>query len=101
MYAMKRLELIIERMALKRAGRILQNAGIKGYTVVPALAGFGNGTQWQRDRDMSASQDMVVVISISSGEAIERALEDLENLLGAHIGVLDISDVRVLRPDRF
>ncbi len=60
MHTMKRLELIIERMAYKRAGRVLESAGLNGYTVLPALAGFGNRTKWQRETDLSASQDMVV-----------------------------------------
>ena len=101
MHAMKRLELIIERMAMKRAGRVLESAGVKGYTVVPALAGYGQGSYWQRDRDMSASQDMVVMIAISSEAVMQVALEDLQKLLGAHIGVLSVSDVNVLRPERF
>lgn len=101
MATMKRLELIIERMAMKRAGRILEAAGAKGYTVVPALAGFGQGSHWQRDRDMSASQDMVVMISISTPETMTRARDDLQSLLGAHIGVLSICDVEVYRPERF
>lgn len=88
-------------MAMKRAGRILEAAGVKGYTVLPALAGFGRGSHWQRDRDMSASQDMVAIITISSPATIEKALKDLHNLLDSHIGVLNVGDVSVLRPDRF
>lgn len=101
MQMMQRLELIIERMAYKRAGRILEAAGVKGYTVLPALAGFGQGNHWQRDRDMSATQDMVVIVAISSPSAVTRALEELQALLGSHIGVLNVTDAAVLRPERF
>ncbi|WP_373009603.1 DUF190 domain-containing protein [Hyphomonas sp.] len=96
-----RLELIIERMALKRACRILETAGVSGYTVLPALSGYGRGSRWQRDRDLSASQDMVVIISISDEAPIRNVLLELHELLDQHIGILNTSRVEVLRPDRF
>ena len=96
-----RLELIIERMALKRVCRILETAGVSGYTVLPALSGYGRGNRWQRDRDLSASQDMVVIVSISEEATIRNVLMELHELLDQHIGILNISRVEVLRPDRF
>jgi PII-like signaling protein len=97
----KRIELIIEKMAWKRAGRVLEGAGLTGYTVVPALAGYGGGNRWQRDADISAANDMVLMVSIGSSERVEKALVEIENLLGAHIGVVSVSDVQVLRDERF
>jgi len=96
-----RLELVIERMAYKRAGRILVDAGVTGYTVVPALAGYGNGNPWQRDQDISGSRDMVVIICITDDETLEVIKEKMLSLLESHIGVVSISAVTVLRPDKF
>ena len=101
MHPMRRIELIIEKMAYRRAGRILEEAGMKGYTVVPALAGFGNGNKWSRDTDISASSDMVVMISVGDPDRVSAALDKLADLLGQHIGIVSISDVDVLRPERF
>lgn len=101
MHARLRLELIIERMAVPRACKLLEEAGLTGYTVLPAISGFGGVTRWNRDTDMSASSDMVVVISIGTEARVRSALGDLEKLLGTHIGVLSVSDVQVLRPGRF
>lgn len=97
----KRIELIIEKMAVKRAGRILEASGMTGYTVMPAMAGFGGGKHWRRDTDISASQDMVVVISIGEVERVTDALEQIANLLGAHVGIVSVSEVEILRPERF
>lgn len=97
----KRIELIIERMAYKRAGRIFESVDVSGYTVVPALAGYGNGNKWQRDQDISGSRDMVMMVSICDAETAEKALEQISSLLGEHVGVVTISDVTVLRPERF
>lgn len=97
----QRIELIIERMAYKRAGRVLEAAGLTGYSVLPALAGFGNGNRWSRDTDISSSSDMVVVISIGPADTVQACLAELQKLLGAHIGVVSVSDVQILRPERF
>ncbi len=101
MHPRHRLELIIERMAVSRACNILEAAGLTGYTILPALAGYGGGNRWSRDTDISAAGDMVVIISIGTEERIRAALQQMEKLLSAHIGVLNVSEVSVLRPERF
>jgi PII-like signaling protein len=101
MHSRLRLELIIERMAAPRACKLLEAAGLTGYTVLPALSGFGGQTRWSRDADMSASSDMVVLISIGAEAQVRAALNELESLLGSHIGVLSVGEVQVLRPGRF
>lgn len=101
MAKMVRIELIIEKMAMKRAGRILEACDVTGYTVFPALAGFGRGKHWTRDTDISASQDMVMIVTITSEPSAQQALTQLGQLLGAHIGVVSTSEVDVLRPERF
>lgn len=101
MHIKHRIELIIERMAYKRACRLLEAAGMTGYTVLPALAGYGGGNRWQRDSDISMARDMVVIVSVGDEERVTAAIEQIENLLGSHIGVVNISEVRVLRDERF
>ena len=101
MAAMRRLELIIERMAVKRAGNVFEEAGLTGYTVTSAMAGYGRGQRWTRDGDLSTAQDMVVMVTIGDAEKIGRVLKDLHRLLDAHIGVLSVGEVEVLRPERF
>jgi len=101
MFAKKRLELIIEKPAFNRACRILEDADVKGYTAFSAFAGFRSGRRWQRGTDLSASQDMVMLISVMDQDVIENVIDALENLVGSHIGLLNISDVQVLRPEKF
>jgi PII-like signaling protein len=101
MHVKKRLELIIERPAYKRACRVLVEAGATGYTVLPALAGYGGGNKWERGTDLSASNDMVVISSIMDQKIVNACTDALSKLLGSHIGVLSFSDVTVMRPDRF
>lgn len=97
----RRLELIIERMAQRRACEILEAAGCTGYTIVSAMEGFGGDRRWRRGDDLSAAGEMVIVITIGDSTRIEKALAELHRLLDDRIGVLSVSTVDVLRPDRF
>lgn len=101
MFEKKRLELIIEKPALTRACRILEEAGVTGYTVFSAVAGYGAGMRWQRGTDLSASRDMVMILSVIDHDIVEKAIANLENLIGSHIGLLSLSDVTVLRDEKF
>jgi PII-like signaling protein len=101
MYEKRRLELIIENMALSRACNVLEDAGLTGYTVLQAVAGFGGGSGWKSRDDLSDTREMAVVIAIGDDERIERALHALNSLLSEHIGVLSVGTVRVLRDERF
>ena len=96
-----RLELILERPALRRAEAILEEAGVTGWTVLPALSGYGGSTRWSRGTDISGASDMIVLISVGSRTRMEAALAPLHKLVDRHIGMLTLSDVRVLREGRF
>ncbi len=96
-----RIELIIERMAHKRACRVLEASGLTGYTVLPAMAGYGNSKRWSRDTDLSSSGDMVMIISIGDEEKVRATMDQIGDILGAHIGIVSMTEVEVLRPGRF
>lgn len=96
-----RLELIIESPALRRAEDLLRDAGVTGWTVVPAMSGFGGQTRWSRGTDLSGATDMVVLICISDEDVLTPALATILRLLDKRIGIVNVSDVRVLRPGLF
>jgi len=101
MHEKRRLELIIENMALPRACNVLEEAGLRGYTVLRATAGYGGGARWKGEDDISDTREMAVVIAIGDEARIGAALEALHSLLESHIGVLSVSAVEVLRSERF
>jgi PII-like signaling protein len=101
LHSKKRIELIIEKMAHKRACRVLEAVGMTGYTVLPAMAGYGGGNRWNRETDISSARDMVVIVSIGDTHRVTEAMEQISDILGDHIGVVSVTDVDVLRPDRF
>ena len=44
---------------------------------------------------------MVVIISIGDEAKVRPVLDEIGDLLGAHIGVVTVTEVEVLRPGRF
>jgi nitrogen regulatory protein PII len=96
-----RLELIIESPALRRAEDLLRDAGATGWTVVPAMSGFGGQTRGSRGTDISEATYMVVLICIADEDVLEPALKTILSMLDRRIGVVNVSDVRVLRPGLF
>jgi len=101
MFDKKRLELMIEKPAFKRACRVLEDAGVQGYSAFSAMAGYANGQRWQKGTDLSASQDMIMIIAVMDEDIVEKAIDKLENLIGAHIGLLCITDTKVIRDEKF
>lgn len=101
MFKKQRIELIIETAAFKRACRILEDCGVTGYTALPCMAGYGSGNRWQRGTDLSATRDMVMIISIIDAALLTEVNEALESLIGTHIGLLSISEVQVIRDAKF
>lgn len=101
MFEKTRLEIIIEKPAFKRTCRILEDAGVTGYTAFSAYAGFGSGQRWSRGTDISATRDMIMLICIVDNDLINVCLENLEKLVGAHIGIVSVSSVKVFRDENF
>lgn len=100
LHARKKLEIIVEPAILPRVEEMLVKAGAKGYTVLQGSKGFGASGAWWEDT-LSNADGMVLVDVILTEEAAAAVLESLLPLLDAWRGVATVSDVQVLRPDRF
>lgn len=100
-YAKKRIDIMIESPLLARATSLLDENGVTGYTVIPALAGRGKDGAWHRDGVIGRAGSLVMVFCILDQEHIERVLEPLFELVKGQIGIVTVSDVEVVRPDHF
>jgi len=96
-----RLELILEKPALRRAEKLLGDGGVTGWTVLPALAGSNGTRRWSRGQDLSASTDMVMLVCVADEATLMPRMTELHALLERHIGVLNIMRVQVLRDAEF
>lgn len=100
-HAKKRIEIIMEAPAIHRLTDRLNEAGVTGYTIVPALAGRGRQGGWSGDGLAGDAGRLVMVISVVDAGRVDAVLERLHALLARQIGIVTVSDVQVLRPDHF
>jgi nitrogen regulatory protein PII len=97
----KRIEVIVEAPALHRLTEKLDRAGVTGYTVLPALAGRGQGGEWSREGMITETGRMVAVISIVDPKRADEVVKAVMTLLSRQIGVVSIGDVMVVRDAHF
>jgi nitrogen regulatory protein PII len=100
-FAKKQIQIICERPILKRVRRHLANNGVKGFTVLPALSGSGSEGEWDREGMVGDAGQMVMVLVVLDADDLDRVLTDIFDVVSPQMGVITISDVAVVRPDRF
>ncbi|WP_428647094.1 P-II family nitrogen regulator [Roseibium sp.] len=97
----KRVEIIIEAPMETRLTDALDGAGVTGYTILPVMGGSGRSGRWSREGQVSRAGGMVAIVCIIRPERLEALLEAAFSVVERHIGVVTVSDCRVLRAERF
>lgn len=101
-YAKKRIEIIIEAPSQRRLTELLERLTVSGYTVLPALAGRGREMgSWSREGLVSDAGRMVMVVCVLDENRVEEVLREVYALVSRQIGIVTVSDVQVVRKDRF
>ena len=101
MFAKKRIDIVVEAPLLARVLSVLDEQGVTGYTVMPALAGRGQGGSWHRDGLVGRAGAAVLVFCILDESRIDEVMGPLFKLVSRQIGIVTVSDVHVLRPEHF
>jgi nitrogen regulatory protein PII len=96
-----RLEIVIEAPLLRRLTDALVKAGVKGYTVLPVLSGYGQSGQWTREGQVGAAGGMAMVVAIVAPERADGLVEAAYQVVAKHIGVVSVTPCRTLRRERF
>lgn len=99
-HARKKVEIIVERPLLAELLDLLDEEGAAGYTVVPAIAGKGLAGRWRAD-DISGALDRVMVVVITNEAVAEALVARAFDLLKDYTAIVYVSDVAVVRGDRF
>ena len=97
----KRVVITIEAIMQSRLTDALVGAGVTGYSILPVLGGSGRSGAWSRDGQVSRASGMVQVICIIKPERLDGLLDAAFEVVDKHIGVVTISDVEVVRAERF
>lgn len=97
----KRVEIIIEAVMQGRLTDALGKADVTGYTVLPVLGGSGRSGEWSRAGQVSRATGMVQVVCIIRPERLNDLLDAAFEVVERHIGLVSITDCKVLRAERF
>jgi PII-like signaling protein len=100
-YQKKEIRIICEMPIVRRLRTHLDRAPITGYTILPAIGGRGSEGNWSREGLIGDAGQMVVVVIVLDPSKLDALLDDLYEVISEQIGVITISDVSVVRPERF
>lgn len=100
-FARKQLTIICEAPLEHRITRLLDECGVSGYTLFPALSGKGTQGNWNRDAWTGSAGRMVMIVSIMDEERAEKVNASIFKVIERQIGIITWTDVNVLRGQRF
>jgi hypothetical protein len=99
-FTRKRVEILIDAPLAPRLIQAAADAGIAGYTLIPVQSGAGRGGAW-RDDHVSGATTKTIFLTIASEEKAGRFVDMLAPHLGDYGMLLTLSDVEVIRGERF
>jgi PII-like signaling protein len=99
-FTRKRVEILIDRPLAPRLIQAAAEAGIAGYTLIPVQSGAGRSGSWSGDH-VTGAQTKMIFLTIASGENAAKLVETLAPHLESYGMLLTLSDVQVVRPERF
>ncbi len=95
-----RLDVLLDRPLLPEIQRLAKDAGLTGYTLLPALGGEGFAGRWSED-SVTAAQSKMVFMSVTATEKAEAFIALLEPLLEPHRLMVLYTPVHVVRSSKF
>ena len=97
-----RLDILIEQLAVPRLAALLDGLeGVNGYTVLPVHGGSGLNGNWTRDGQVAGIEGMMMVWCILDRHHKDGALESVFAFVNERAGLNTLSDVQVVRGNRF
>jgi nitrogen regulatory protein PII len=96
----KRIEIVTEALRAKQVTELLEKSGATGWTMLPVLSGKGHHGLRQGG-DPSGISDTVMIVVIASAAHADAILARADAILGGRTAVMAVSDVSVIRKDRF
>ena len=101
MHDAKRVEIIIEAPLQRRLTEALTATEVTGYTILPVHGGSGRSGAWTREGQISPGSGMVAVVCLIRPERLDGLLEAVFAVVERHIGIVSITEAKVLRAERF
>lgn len=100
-FAKTRIEITIEAPILSRITQALDALPVTGYSVLPVISGKGHEGTWSIAGQISDAGRMLMVVCITDPSKADTVLEAIFPIVRGQIGIVAVSDVRVMRADHF
>jgi hypothetical protein len=95
-----RMEIWLEAPLLKRAEELLDKAGVSVYAVFDGREGKGLSGAWS-DAGLKDVHDMRLIVAIAAPDRVDGLCQAFTELFKRFPGVIVLSEVQVLRAERF
>jgi PII-like signaling protein len=96
----RKLEIIVEAPVLSRVERMLSEEGVRGWSVFSGVGGHGTHGDW-RTEGLSGAEDKRLIFALCGEEAAARVLDRLAAFFQDYPGIVCVTDVEVMRGERF
>ncbi len=97
----KKIEILVEAPFEEKLTRLLEELGVKGFTVFPVISGKGEHGNWSRRGLVNDVGQMLLIVTIIDTERANEIAEAIHNSIRDHQGVITLSDVEVFRGEKF
>jgi hypothetical protein len=97
----KRIEILVDGPLVRKITQAADTAGITGYTLLPVSSGKGLGGTWHDDQITGGAFAKEYFFTVCNSEKAQNFLDLVKPLLDTHGLVLFMSDVKVIRSNRF
>jgi nitrogen regulatory protein PII len=96
MRSVKRIEVVIDALQLKRLLKVLDEAGVSGYTVLPNARGRGERGARRAD-ELTGALENAYVFTACPPEEADRVVEAITPMLERFGGICLVSDAEWVR----
>jgi hypothetical protein len=97
----KRIEILVDAPLVRKITQAADAAGINGYTLLPVTAGKGIGGSWSDDQITGGVSAKALFLTVCNEVKAQAFLDRMKLLLDSHGLILFLSDVQVLRGEKF
>jgi hypothetical protein len=97
----KRIEVLIDTALARKLVAAADAAGVSGYTFLPVSSGKGSGGRWSDDQITGGAGAKSLFLTVTNEEKASQLIDALQPLLDSHGLVLFVSDVAVIRGNKY
>jgi hypothetical protein len=96
----KRIEILMDTPLVPRLVRYLKEADISGWSLIHVDSGGGRSGEWRHD-DVTGAAAKTILLAVTNETKAQALLDRVRPILDSHGLLLLLSDVDVVRGERF